>query len=75
MDTLIDRATSDRTASDIAHDFNNALATVVGYAELARMTLPPDDPAFAAIDGALRASARARELARQLAQLADEADR
>jgi signal transduction histidine kinase len=74
METLIERAT-DRNASDVAHDFNNALATVVGYAELARLTIPPDDPAFAAIDGALRASARARDLARQLVDLASEAER
>lgn len=73
MDTLIDRPTRD--ACTIAHDFNNALATVVGYAELARLTLPPDDPAFAAIDGALRASARARELASELVELARQADR
>jgi two-component system, cell cycle sensor histidine kinase and response regulator CckA len=74
METLIERAT-DRNTSDVAHDFNNALATVVGFAELARMTIPPDDPAFAAIEGALRASARARDLARQLVELANEAER
>jgi PAS domain S-box-containing protein len=53
-------------AGGIAHDFNNILAAVIGYVELARMTIPPDNPALEALDETMTASSRATDLVRQI---------
>ncbi|HUS35590.1 MAG TPA: PAS domain S-box protein [Verrucomicrobiae bacterium] len=53
-------------AGGIAHDFNNILAAIIGYAELARLTIPHDNPAFDAVSETLRASSRATDLVRQI---------
>jgi nitrogen-specific signal transduction histidine kinase/CheY-like chemotaxis protein len=53
-------------AGGIAHDFNNILAAIIGYAELARLTIPTDNPAYEAVTETLRASARATDLVRQI---------
>jgi len=53
-------------AGGVAHDFNNLITTIMGYADLGRMaTEPGSDPArfFAAID---QAAVKAAELTRQL---------
>jgi PAS domain S-box-containing protein len=53
-------------AGGIAHDFNNILAAIVGYAELARMTIPAENEAYDAIGETLKAAGRATDLVRQI---------
>jgi signal transduction histidine kinase/ActR/RegA family two-component response regulator len=53
-------------AGGIAHDFNNILAAVMGNAELLAMEIDADDPAQEPIAEIRRASARARDLVRQI---------
>ena len=53
-------------AGGIAHDFNNILAAIIGYAELARLTIPTENPAYEAVNETLRASSRATDLVRQI---------
>jgi signal transduction histidine kinase/CheY-like chemotaxis protein len=53
-------------AASIAHDFNNVLGAIVGYAELAREGLPEDSPARKNIERLLTASERARQLVRRV---------
>jgi PAS domain S-box-containing protein len=53
-------------AGGIAHDFNNILAAIVGYAELARMTIPAENEASEAINETLKAAGRATDLVRQI---------
>jgi PAS domain S-box-containing protein len=53
-------------AGGIAHDFNNILAAIIGYAELARMSVPADNSACEAIDETIKAAGRATDLVRQI---------
>ena len=53
-------------AGGIAHDFNNILAAIMGNAELALLELPPANPAVNKVEQILKASARARNLVRQI---------
>jgi PAS domain S-box-containing protein len=53
-------------AGGIAHDFNNLLHVVLGNADLARLQLPSDSPAFEHLDEVIRATQRAAELTQQL---------
>jgi signal transduction histidine kinase/ActR/RegA family two-component response regulator len=53
-------------AASIAHDFNNVLGAVVGYAELARDGLLEDSPARKNIERLLTACERARQLVRRV---------
>ncbi len=53
-------------AGGIAHDFNNILAAIMGYADLAKDELPADSRAVKKIDAVLKASARARDLVKQI---------
>src|SRR5436190_19548782 len=53
-------------AGGIAHDFNNILAAIIGYAELARMTIPAENEAYDAIGETLKAAGRATDLVRQI---------
>ncbi len=53
-------------AGGVAHDFNNMLAAVQGYAELARENVEADTPARVEIDEIIKASKKARDLTRQL---------
>ena len=46
----------------LAHDFNNVLSTISGYAELARADLEPGSDAHAHLTEVLRACARGAEL-------------
>jgi PAS domain S-box-containing protein len=53
-------------AGGIAHDFNNILQAIVGCTELAQHTLPDDSPASGYLVRVVDATARARQLVRQI---------
>lgn len=53
-------------AGGIAHDFNNILTPIIGYTEMAMMTLPPEDPIQTNLDEVLKASHRAKDLVKQI---------
>ena len=53
-------------AGGVAHDFNNMLCVIQGYAELIAGGLDPDDPVAEDVGEILRAAARARDMAHQL---------
>ncbi|MFT3828740.1 MAG: ATP-binding protein [Opitutaceae bacterium] len=55
-----------RLAGGVAHDFNNMLTPILGYAELLRLDLPPGDPRSGDLDQIVRSAERARDLVRQL---------
>ncbi len=55
-----------RLAGGIAHDFNNMLAASIGYTELALLDLASDHPARKSMEQVLNASAKSRDLVRQL---------
>ncbi len=55
-----------RLAGGVAHDFNNIMTAVMGYAQIASESLPPDAPAGEDLKEILRAAGRASELTRQL---------
>ena len=55
-----------RLAGGVAHDFNNVLAVILCYAELAMLDLPPDDPTRGNVEEIQRAGRRAADLTRQL---------
>jgi PAS domain S-box-containing protein len=53
-------------AGGIAHDFNNILSALVGFAELARESMPAGCTGREDVEQILEASARARDLVRQI---------
>jgi CheY-like chemotaxis protein len=53
-------------AGGVAHDFNNILTAIIGFASLTRMKMQPDDPNLWAIDQILACSERAGQLTRSL---------
>lgn len=55
-----------RLAGGVAHDFNNLMTAVSGYAELIKGSLPADDPRRDEVEEILRASERGAEVTRQL---------
>jgi two-component system, cell cycle sensor histidine kinase and response regulator CckA len=55
-----------RLAGGVAHDFNNMLSIINGYAELLLMKLKEDDPVCTDIRQILKAGNRAADLTRQL---------
>jgi len=55
-----------RLAGGVAHDFNNVLSVILGYAQLIGADLTPDEPLRADIDEIRQAAERATELTRQL---------
>ena len=55
-----------RLAGGVAHDFNNIMTAVLGYAQIATESLPADSPAQEDLREILRAAGRASELTRQL---------
>ena len=50
----------------IAHDFNNVLASIMGFADLALLDLPDDSPAKGSVDQILAAARDATNLTRQM---------
>jgi two-component system cell cycle sensor histidine kinase/response regulator CckA len=55
-----------RLAGGVAHDFNNRLVVIMGYAQLLKERLPTASPLVAHTDRVLESSLRAAELTRQL---------
>jgi two-component system cell cycle sensor histidine kinase/response regulator CckA len=55
-----------RLAGGVAHDFNNRLVVIMGYAQLLKEHLPSASPLVAHTDRVLESSLRAAELTRQL---------
>ena len=55
-----------RLASGVAHDFNNMLTAISGYAEMVRATLPLESDQRADVDQILKAALRAAGLTKQL---------
>ncbi|HPQ67930.1 MAG TPA: PAS domain S-box protein [bacterium] len=55
-----------RLAGGVAHDFNNILTGINGYAEILLANLDPNDPLYSDIEEILRAGKRATELTNQL---------
>ena len=53
-------------AGGIAHDFNNLLTAIIGYADIAQMTLPSDHPIQDDLHHIHEAGDRATKLTRQL---------
>jgi len=53
-------------AGGVAHDFNNILATVSGYAEALVQEIPPDDPRHADAVEIAHAASRGASIAKQL---------
>ena len=53
-------------AGGIAHDFNNLLMGVMGNAELALMSVPPESPVVSNLQAITQAAARAADLAKQM---------
>ena len=53
-------------AGGVAHDFNNILTAIIGFATLAKMKMQVDDPNVAAINQILSASERATHLTHSL---------
>jgi len=53
-------------AGGIAHDFNNILAPILGYAELMKMELTPESPAWRKIDLVEGAAIRAKDLVQHI---------
>jgi PAS domain S-box-containing protein len=55
-----------RLAGGVAHDFNNMLGVILGYAELALMKMVPSNPVYSNLCEIRSAAARSAELTRQL---------
>ena len=55
-----------RLAGGVAHDFNNMLGVILGYAELAKDKIGPDDGLSEDLDEILKAARRSADITRQL---------
>jgi len=55
-----------RLAGGVAHDFNNQLTAILGYAEILLMDCPPVDSRRAGLEEIVKAARRAADLTRQL---------
>jgi len=55
-----------RLAGGVAHDFNNILSVIIGYAELALYKIGPEDSLCGDMNEILKAAGRSRDITRQL---------
>lgn len=55
-----------RLAGGVAHDYNNMLSVILGYAELALERLKPDDPIYEDLTEIFNAARRSSDITRQL---------
>ncbi len=53
-------------AGGVAHDFNNMLAVIIGYAEMLKSTLPALSDARTSVDEIIMAAGRSRDLTKKL---------
>jgi PAS domain S-box-containing protein len=53
-------------AGGIAHDFNNILSAILGYSEMAKSQLPPDDTVGKDLEQIITAGNRATDLVKQI---------
>jgi PAS domain S-box-containing protein len=53
-------------AGGIAHEFNNVLAAIIGFTELAALDFTPSDPTYRHLQAVLTAGHRAKELVQQI---------
>ncbi|GFO55103.1 hypothetical protein GMSM_21100 [Geomonas sp. Red276] len=53
-------------AGGVAHDFNNMLSVILGYAQICQVEVPPDSPLSPYIQEITRAGERSKEIVRQL---------
>jgi PAS domain S-box-containing protein len=60
-------------AEGIVHDFNNLLAAIMGYSELAAADLAPDHPSQENLQQVLASTQRAQELVKQMLSLGSSA--
>ncbi len=55
-----------RLAGGVAHDFNNMITVILGYAELIRMRIPGDNSLLKDLQEIEKAATRSRDITRQL---------
>ncbi|MGC9195267.1 MAG: PAS domain S-box protein [Syntrophobacteraceae bacterium] len=55
-----------RLAGGVAHDYNNMLAVIMGYTEMALLSVSPEDPLHADLEEILKAAKRSADVTRQL---------
>ena len=55
-----------RLAGGVAHDFNNMLSVIIGYTEMAKEQVSPDQQLYANLEEILTAANRSRDITRQL---------
>ncbi len=55
-----------RLAGGVAHDMNNMLSIIIGYAEMGMSSLPETDPLYSGMQEILSAGKRAADVVRQL---------
>ena len=61
-----------RLAGGVAHDFNNMLSVILGYSELIKTKIAPDDPAVQEIKQIQQAANRAQDITQQLLAFSQE---
>ena len=61
-------------AGGVAHDFNNILTSITGYAGLAKKNVPEENKAFKHIEQILKASTRAKEIVNQILTFSRESE-
>ncbi len=59
-----------RLSSSVAHDFNNILTAIIGYARMLETEFPEDSPSLADVDGIIQTANRASTLTRRLLMFA-----
>ncbi|MCX8026441.1 MAG: PAS domain S-box protein [Thermodesulfovibrionales bacterium] len=55
-----------RLAGGVAHDYNNMLSVIIGYAELALQKIRPDDPLKSDLQHILNAAEKSKDITKQL---------
>jgi PAS domain S-box-containing protein len=63
-----------RLAGGVAHDYNNTLSVIIGFAELVIDKMAPDNPLRANLDEILKAAHNATDITRQLLAFARKQD-
>ncbi len=62
-------------AGGISHDFNNILAAIIGYTEIAQEEAPPGSQVCHSLEAVLKAGKRARDLVSQILTFSRQAER